>query len=233
VIKIWSIQGFDPYNDIPDPPIPDYTDPNAASVYTHSAWGLRFDLLASLATPGDMPYYMRFDIYSNPAHRPLLAFGNGEVVWFWDLQSLEEGRSAKKLTRKKGKPTKAKTINAKSQVTPLLDEQHDRERSVPMSLHSEITTEPASAELEQDGYTPDYLWMHDPFKPIKPHKEILLWEQSTKKKKVNSPLRKRFFIRACSFSPGGEWIAFASDNQQVVFCKRWMDENHYHPPSQA
>ncbi|KAL1296983.1 hypothetical protein AAFC00_004582 [Neodothiora populina] len=83
-IILWKIDGF-PHTDAssPEPPIPE------PGVHTRSAFGGRFQLLLTFELWPATPFYMRFGLFNQPHHRPMLAMGDELSKYsFWDLQHL-------------------------------------------------------------------------------------------------------------------------------------------------
>jgi len=68
------------------PPVP------IQGFHTRSAFGGRFQRLLTFELVSAAPFYMRFSLFSQPGHHPILAMGNELSKYsFWDLRRLQDG----------------------------------------------------------------------------------------------------------------------------------------------
>ncbi|KAH3983241.1 hypothetical protein HBI55_065060 [Parastagonospora nodorum] len=99
-IIMWKIDGFSSDSEqIPHAPIPTsiaissktpVTIPANSTSNTRSAWGGRFQRLLQFELPYTNKFYMRFSIFHELGHHPILVAGNEKSkAFFWDLQRLE------------------------------------------------------------------------------------------------------------------------------------------------
>jgi len=116
-ILLWRIDGFDPDQSPPGPPIP-VPDVHTRSAFPHSPRSLGFQRLLSFQIPHTDRFYHRFGLLQQPDMRPILCMGTQMSRFlFWDLQRLEEGwdpaedRVKKKPSRKNKTGVSAENLN--------------------------------------------------------------------------------------------------------------------------
>lgn len=146
-IILWKIDGFDSSDDPPrHPPIPAVSE-YTRSAFPHPANSRGFQRLLTFDMPSTDRFYQRFSLYNSPGSRPILAMGNQlSKMYFWDLQTIEEGFGpGEDDVRKRGRKLKAgtKSSNGSSHGLAGLVSAH-REQSIMSGSGEGFTTEAAS-----------------------------------------------------------------------------------------
>ncbi|KAF2489319.1 WD40 repeat-like protein [Lophium mytilinum] len=224
-ILLWRIDGFNSDDPFPAPseaPIPPFSSAhvshtkhqtqNTDSSGTRSAWPGRFQRLLQFDAPLTTLFYMRFGLFHELGHSPILAMGNEKSrIFFWDLKRLESGDVGRVSTKVKSKSKKGKEKESLARV---------REESIAESATSgasEATSAQASSlgsfSVSGKGKGKAAVGpgtakaIGDPFFPIPAHKSVVV-------PKVN------FATRQIAWSRGGEWCVVVGDCAMICLFQR-------------
>ena len=168
---------------------------------------------------------MRFGLFDQPGHRPMLAMGNELSKYsFWDLQRLQEGYDPGDEIVK---PAKKKRGRVPGEIAlGVAGANQGREESTASNASSSeclciVSTaraawlilialakasqfsEPISAAPEVRSY------IADPYKPLTAHKSIVI------------PGNLNFACRQVAWSNCGKWCVAVGDYSMIVVFKRW------------
>jgi polycomb protein EED len=211
-IILWKIDNFSSDEPgVPDAPIPTsnaitsrtpVTIPANSTSSTRSAWGGRFQRLLQFELPNTDQFYMRFAIFHELGHHPVLAAGNEKSkAFFWDLERLE-------------KSGVTDTKNETEKYIPLGLPRHVREgsnssnASSAMSVGSGTSTKAKRKKTTKEQPRIDR-GIADPFHSIKAHKI------------VEVPKYLPFPFRQFAWSRDGQWCVGGGDHGSIVVFNRW------------
>ncbi|KAK7542041.1 WD40-repeat-containing domain protein [Phyllosticta citribraziliensis] len=213
-IFIWRIEGFK--GSLPPPQCTstaDYKDcffredEDADGFHgsTYSAFGPRFQRLITLKTGHHSNIWLRFGLFHMPQKRPVLAYGaNDGVIYFWDLQRLEEECRDGDANRER----------SPSQQSSRFGSPGGRSMSV-ASNGSVRPREKPSMKTKSQTY-------QDPFMPVPAHKSLHLPNKIRQDRVMTT--------RATAWSNGGEWVVSVGEGHSdragkkgfICLMNRWL-----------
>ncbi|KAI9870263.1 MAG: hypothetical protein M1830_004463, partial [Pleopsidium flavum] len=196
-IVLWRIEGFSSSDPVPSS---DAAPSTHKFRETRSAFGGGYMRLLQFESLDTTPFYMRFNLFSQPLKAPILAIGNEKSkVFFWDLQRLET------WTEKDDVPFRVPAKKNSKQPSG-----GQRELSVASTTSSSI--HPGSNDSQsstKSGFpkSSERYGVEDPFKELKPHKELTV-------------PKIEFAARGAAWSVGGEWLLVVGDQGMIAVFHR-------------
>lgn len=213
-IILWSIDHFSSDRTVTPPaPIPTSSAVNSRTPVTisanltsntRSAWGGRFQRLLQFDLPHTNQFYIRFSLFHELGHHPILVAGNEKSkTFFWDLQRLEDSGTGESNTGD-DKLYVGKEV-------PLGLPRHVREGSSASTASSAISAGSGNTKMKQKKAKEVVRdrGISDPFRSIKAHKI------------VETPKYKAFAFRHFSWSRDGQWCVAVGDCGTVNVFSRW------------
>lgn len=174
---------------------------------TRSAFGSGWQQLLTLDSPNCSAYYMRFGLFHAPSNHPILAIGNArQQVFFWDLQSLEQGITGPDERDFEGDGHSAKKRKGKGKARADVLRSSRGESVMPSA--SSMAQSSAGAGSPMPGSERGTTSLGTPFKHHKAHKCIDL------------PM-PGLNASQCAWSTGGEWCVLVGSTGTVCLLQRW------------
>ncbi|KAH7552338.1 hypothetical protein BM1_09200 [Bipolaris maydis] len=213
-IILWSIDHFSSDHPVTPPaPIPTSSAVNSRTPVTisanltsntRSAWGGRFQRLLQFDLPHTNQFYIRFSLFHELGHHPILVAGNEKSkTFFWDLQRLENSGTGESSTGDD-------KLYAGKEL-PLGLPRHVREGSSASTASSAISAGSGNTKMKQKKVKEVVRdrGISDPFRSIKAHKI------------VETPKYKAFAFRHFSWSRDGQWCVAVGDCGTINVFSRW------------
>jgi polycomb protein EED len=213
-IILWSIDHFSSDRTVTPPaPIPTSsavnsrtpaTIPANSTSNTRSAWGGRFQRLLQFDLPHTNQFYIRFSLFHELGHHPILVAGNEKSkTFFWDLQRLENSGTGESGLGDD------KVYGGKE--APLGLPRHVREGSSASTASSAVSAGSANTKIKQKKVKEAVRdrGISDPFRSIKAHKI------------VETPKYKAFAFRHFAWSRDGQWCVAVGDCGTINVFSRW------------
>lgn len=129
--------------------------------------------------------------------RPMLAMANEKSrFFFWDLQTLTEGRDPAEEAATFKKPGRGRKPKSRSSASDLSRLAMGREQSVASNSSGLPSASNSSAALAERKYD-----IGDPFTPLSPHKTVV----------ATTHAKKGIFTRQIAWSNDGKWCVGVGD----------------------
>jgi len=233
VIILWQILGFSS-EDPPPPhdiaPLPHIPQPNdyGASQFTRSAfvptvspqYPLQYDRRLQFHTPKcDSYFFLRFELYFQPGHHPILAFSNpANQIFFWDLERVRAYDDVMGKLRDPDRD-KSKPVRLPNWLGRLRPGVNSKSRMTSASRGSQGGSQTPEVDDRRNVYD---------IEDLNP-KDVAEWDSKYKARDRDhalEPHRKidvgtKFIGRQPSWSPGGEWCVVAGSGNKVHMLRRW------------